>query len=352
MTLIVSAQTNYLVMLSDIVTSRDGRHDALVSGLPLTPRPIRVASDNHTLIGLAQKAVQFDDRHVLLWAGSEIVARHVWTGLAQAVLAEPATRLLDFVASLDLPDAEKGQVALVYHRLDPDGRFFREAFNAKRADIDGVDTFFAGTGDFHFIDDIRPIFATPDSNSYNSLLRDWLHRIGYVILSEAIDGENLEYAYGGWFEIVLYEDGRFKKIPYLIKLWEEREGIIKSAPCISGWYKDNHLCLLRSHVRKTASESSNDVTVVRDPLRRTAIENDRRNVIESYTKGALQIHLVFNEQRRWAIVLKSGDTADYAFDINNGQITTGWSGALRLELLGALAGPTNGRIDRPFSEAR
>ncbi|NOT40460.1 MAG: hypothetical protein HOP13_08210 [Alphaproteobacteria bacterium] len=351
MTLVLSAQRDRLLMLSDIVIAREGRHDAQVSGLPLTPRPIVVASGNHTLVGLAQKMVQFDERRVLLWAGSKVVAGHVCNEFAKAILTDPTARLLDFLAQSGLSEGDLSQTSFIYHRLDSDGRLFREAHNAKRSDIDGVDTFFSGTGDFHFIDDIRPMFDAAELNPDIAFMRNWVHRVAYAMLSEALDGENLQFAYGGWFEIALFADGALRKMPYLVKLWEERDGQVVSGPCISGWYKDAHLCLLRSDVKRAEADTTNDLTVVRDPLERTKVPDSRSEVADSYARAQLQIHLIFNARGRWGIVLKGFDTDDFQFEIARGKLNMRWHQRLRDELTATLQGPVGGQILRPFSDS-
>lgn len=350
MTLVLSAHRDRLLLLSDIVIAREGHHDELVSGLPLTPRPIVVASDNHTLVGLAQKMVQFDERRMLLWAGSHIVARHVWTEFAKVISSDPSASILNFLASSGLSEGELGCTAFIYHRLTDDGRLFREAHNAKRSDVDGADTFYSGSGDFHFIDDIRPSFDSVELNPDIAFLRDWVHRVAYVMLSEALDGENLRYAYGGWFEIALFTDGALRKIPYLVKLWEERDGQVVCRPCISGWYNDAHLCLLRSDVKRVEASTTNDLTVVRDPLLRTKIPDSRSEIANSYASARLQIHLVFNAAGRWGILLKGFDTEDFQFELVRGKLNISWHRRLKGELIAALQGTVSGQIRRPISE--
>lgn len=350
MTLILSADGGRFCALSDIVTVRDGRHDVQIRGLPLVPAPVTIASDSHTVVGLAQKTVRYDSQRLLQWAGSEVIARHVWTHLASAVVADPNLPFLEFVNSLDLSENELQQVSLIHNRVAVDGRIDREALNAKRSNIADADTIFAGTGEFHFLSDMCPEFNRPEPRPDHHFLRAWFHRIGYVALTEAVGGENFMFAYGGWFEITVCSEGRFRKIPYLVKLWSERNGEIKSGPCLSGWYANDHLCLQRAYRKGDSADSTIDVTIVPDALRRSIGPRSRREAAATFVEGELQVHLVLNKDGKWAVAVVGRDESDFRFRMDNGKVEIGWGDAFRAQLQRAFEGPHDVRIRRPFTD--
>lgn len=354
MTLIMSADGARFFALSDIITVRSGRQDVQVRGLPLVPpHTTTIASDNHTVVGLAQKSVRYDAQRLLQWAGSEVIARHIWTRLALALVTDPDLSFLEFVSALSLADSELQQVSLIFNRVGPDGRVHREALNAKRANVADADAVFAGTGEFHFLGDIRPEFNHPEHRPDHHFLRDWFHRIGYVALTEAVGGENFMFAYGGWFEITVCSEGRFRRVPYLVKMWSVRDGEIKSGPCLSGWHTDDHLCLQRAYQRNDSADSTIDITIVPDALRRTSGPNSRNDAAATFVEAELQLHLLLNrEDGKWAVAVVGRDESNFHFRMDDGKVEIGWSDALRPQLLRAFEGPHDALIRRPFTDGK
>ena len=192
MTLILSTEHHGLIFtISDLAITGTTATSPVV-GRPLDPAPTNPRSGDGLLVALKQKAIRFDDRRLLLWAGDPIVARRVWTVINDSIQHGWPYDLAGVIEFLGLTPEEKAGSHFILHDIAETG-LIRQVHMCKEAPVEGQDVWFMGSGDLHFIDLTAPVFPKPEDSETLDFLRPWLTRLGCVFFDEAIDQSNFEY---------------------------------------------------------------------------------------------------------------------------------------------------------------
>lgn len=227
--------------ISDILLSRPGPRPDLSADLPLHYQALSIATPSHTLVGTAQKAILVTDQILVQWAGSPVFGQAVARAIGETVAAG---RRLDIPALLLDPsmgaDAQLDS-ALIISVLAPGDLVARFELRTRKAD--GGLTLYAGTGAFNFLDDVETVL-TPQGLIDDRATDRWYARLALVLAEEFYFHEPLQYAYGGWHEIVRATPAGFCKAAYLVKFWTLKDGELTSGPVFTAWYVDQHLCIL------------------------------------------------------------------------------------------------------------
>ena len=310
----------------------------------MDPTPSNPVMGDGVLVAMRQKAVRFDDRRLLLWAGNPIVARRVWTALDDAIRHGWDYSIPNLIETLDLTENEKSDIHLILHDITDRG-LNRQIYMCKGAKVDEQETWFMGSGDRHFIDYTVPVFPDQEGSDAVKFIRPWLNRLGSVFLDEALDQSNFQHRYGTWFEVAWYDDGKLKKVPYLIKLWRAVGDEISSLPTFACWYLDDHLCIARTRMQP-GPQTEMDCLAIGDPLARTPIPTED-TLLTSFCPPNFQIHIVFDAEWNFAVIPVPGDWSQFQFAIDGRQINWRSEAELRRFLLDKLNGGTQGRIVRP-----
>jgi hypothetical protein len=228
--------------MSDILVSVPGAHPDRAADLPLHGQPVVFATDNHTIVGTAQKSIILGDQVLIQWAGSQMVGEAVARSILEALESGRGVDLDTVLHDPEFGLASATDNAVIVHVHLPDRQMLRGAINVRNAD--GMDTVFAGTGAFNFLEDVETDLTARGIADGKATDR-WYSRVALVLAEEFFFKDPLEHAYGGWHEVVLpLPWGGFGKASYLVKFWTIDDGKIISGPVFTSWYLDQHLCIL------------------------------------------------------------------------------------------------------------
>jgi len=348
MTLILSAMTDRLMSFSDCLLSRQGVHPDQLLSRPMSLGPEHVVVGSLTAVGLRQKTVQIDPQHHVLWAGREIVASHLIRALDEAILVDPGTTLATVIAESELSAAERASISLIYHRIDSEaGLLAREFHNCKDTIYLDQKITFAGTGDFHFIDDVYPEFPFPANDDSEQLYRAWLPRIAYAFALEAVGHETINFGYGGWFELSRALIGRLEKVPYLIKFWGWNGETLESLPCFSAWYVGHTLCVGRFEFNQGMETCDAQLTQIPDFLGREPLPS-LDAIAEGFQLAAVQLHVIIEQRGLLYTSHRPGDWPHFVIDRVNGSLVAHFGPELRDEIEQMMRGNL-APIARPYT---
>jgi hypothetical protein len=270
--------------------------------LPLHRRPVEHHTKNRQPVSVAQKAVLIDDQTLMLWAGSLTTARKVARELEFESLAGGRPPLQAVLAQVGLSSADLDNTWIALHRLDKAGDIHVEHHNFRRRVVQGAEALEAGSGTMHFIDGLR---LPPTTEPEAPVLACWLERVGQRLWSEATERGTLDHGYGGWFELVIRDGGRFVKLPYAFQGWNFRPGKLVAATGVFSWYVGNRLYisqvvdreLLRATENPEATAGDFSLQVISDLLDRDITPAADASTWSPSPPQAIQFHVVMDHQR-------------------------------------------------------
>jgi hypothetical protein len=349
MTLIVSVidGKGRLFALSDILLSTrvlDGNRSV---SLPLRRESVQLSGAAHKLAGVAMKSVLLDSSHHLMWAGRQIVAEALIMEARRCLLAGELPPLHALVSSLGLNDTERASISILLHRVTARG-IARETCNAELTQSSEDRIAYAGSGVFDFIHDTEPRFETEEPNPSLRLLRPWLMRLAHAFAMEDLAGDPLLYGYGGWHEITVVEQGRFRKWPYIIKFWRLLDGELLSYPVFVSWYAGEILAVARCEPLGLG-KANIDVHLVLPPHQSEYI-GDLGSLMALAAPPEAQLHLLLVDGDRMHIMLRAGSYSGYRADIQRDGIQTSEEEEVLSDLRALAAGRMpKGSIHRPHT---
>lgn len=304
MTLIVCASRDgRTIAVSDALTSLKGEQLKPLTGVPAAPERRHFAFEGRTISGFAQKAIQLDESHLLLWAGNRGVALRVATHLHEMLKAGWEGDLQTGLLSSRLPADDLEKICLIY--LAREGQPQREFIYSHRVEksaLPEADVWAAGSGKKYFLEKMSPNFDELTGNIDFDFLHNWLSRVGHSFLREALRLEALNHYFGGWLEICFGQNG-FSKKPYLVKLWKRTApGELVDLPCFIGWYCLSHLCVATISNPMGGGVGKVFTKIIRDPLERTPIPK-LTHIFSTFDPPHFQLQIVIDEAEQRAIVI-------------------------------------------------
>lgn len=344
MTLIFSAERDGLVLtISDLMITGTSATTP-VTGV-LDPIPSNPRAGTGYVVDYKQKAISFDARRLLLWAGDAIAAHKVAVAVGDAIRHGWSYDLVETVGLVDLTKEQEDNLHLIFHEAVSDN-FYRQRFMCKELVLYGQTVNFMGSGDVHFFDLTQPLFLDQDEDDVMNFLRPWIIRLGTVLFDEAINKANYEFQYGGWFEVAFSDAFGLSKVPYLVKFWRDDGERVASLPLVSTWYIDQHLCIATA-TTKAGEEPSISYRIVPDPLARTSVPTDVASVLASYAKPRFQIHIVFDRLMRFGITAAGDNWPWFTFDLEDGAFQMRGKAGVIGEVLRPLREGASGMVYRP-----
>lgn len=257
MTLILAAfgEHNPVITLSDILVSRPFTGAHLSTHVPTQAEALDFVKGDWSPAGVSQKAV-IVGRSIFLWAGQLVVAKLIITRAASA--SSGGKTLLDFprfIDSLELSSEELSEVSIIYIYNGPN-RLQEWHLNAAQVGEPPGFQVHAGSGAWHFLEDTVVAETKDPEGKAGKGVFSLLSRAMTTLISEAVNGTNYNYLYGGWLELAwLDEAGEFTKIPYAIKFWLRDGNIINTElPLYFSWYEDQTLAAARFEIKKGGPE--------------------------------------------------------------------------------------------------
>lgn len=351
MTLILSALSSngHFSAFADVLISRLGEHDDLVTGLPSHPQPSNIVRAGLTLSGFSQKIVQIDADHSLLWAGSQVAALAFARAYANLIKTGWRGSLGEAFNELEFSEDDLKGVSLISHRPGTAGGLIREYWECKSASVGSDSVIFAGTGQFHFLDSIQPEEVDGPNPGITSILK-WLFRIGTAFFFEVSNQETFDFAYGGWFEALIFADGVIQKCPYLIKRWHIQDDKLLSLPAYGCWYDNHTLYLYQVHPSNGGNVIPLYVTSVADFLGRDehSLKND---ALETYQEPKIQLHLITGPLPSISVVpMGASDGTTFDIQIGPNGLAMSWADGFGQKLRERYAKEGTTQIKRPYHE--
>lgn len=262
-----------------------GHRPDQTANLPLHFPPLNVTTRTETIAGTAQKSILIDERILLQWAGSQMFGEAVARAIHDDLQAGRAPDLEAILTNPDMGADAQQDSALILNMLATNNLVMRFELRARKADSD--QTLFAGTGAFDFFDDVR-IEHTPKGSAGQKALDRWYTRLAMVLAEEFYFRAPLDYAYGGWHEIIRDTPVGFAKAPYLVKFWALEGDVLTSGPVFTSWYVDQHLCIFGGPGGEVPGSNAKLVIVPawnRDPI-------DGAKAMVGFDQPYLQFHFV------------------------------------------------------------
>jgi len=288
-----------LFALSDILASRPSHTDPAPISIPFRQEPLTHANAGYSLAATIQKSVIFG-RTMILFAGTVVIARAIIEQIRSA--SDDGQNKIDLMELLDasgLSAKELDAVSLIYHYTPPGPRLLRAQWNCEKIEMPGTDELFsAGTGVWNFFEN-HQYTSNGELPDYERVLASLLTRLSVHPLYEANSSESLDHLYGGWFELAHRDGATFTKVPYAVRFWARRGGVLFSGgPIHFGWYRDNTLTISRFQFEeKNGIRSLNqDLDIVPDLLGR-----DEGGIPKEAIRPNFIIHIVHDLDEQDAV---------------------------------------------------
>lgn len=198
--------------------------------------------------GLCTKSVRLTPGNVLLWSGSPLVAR-VLAAHIQGLLQNNTYEGLE-AAKIDsrLNEDELRSVDIIHAILTESGIIHEIHGNVYLNQNEGISTYSGGTGDYSFFHSHK--IMTNDIGRSGDHFIDGLSRLSAPILAHAArtiffegsNQRNLDFRFGGWFDVQIFTPRGPLPIPYLVKVWSwDGKEMIERYPVIWSEYIENKL---------------------------------------------------------------------------------------------------------------
>jgi len=288
MTLVAVAESNkWPVLFGDLLISRTDRPPN--SGIHLPTQDLTSLDEEETgpfISGLTQKLCVVTENLAVGWSGTKIYARTVIQDMMELFKPGYPVTLRDvekFFESIDYPEAKEVRMVGMVLAHDKLGRFGRKAEKTTSPLFDEIR--FAGSGSRHFLHmlknfDISTLAETGEPPDLLRTIGKTLLLSSYLIGDEIDTGSNLSSFYGGGFEIVSINNGKFEKfgnITYLfwgVELLSPNELNLWVHPLAIKFSYNNDILLIRrtEFVRqelKDLSTSKHDAVFIVDPIHRS-----------------------------------------------------------------------------------
>jgi hypothetical protein len=235
------------------------------------------------------KIVRIGSNDFVLWAGSPVVARLIISNLTHRVANGNYESLDEVISSLNLNSSEKSSVDLIYAKYSQ-GRTFIEKFGDVAFHEEGaLQRWTAGTGVWPFFDEKKPLLYKEDPEFIPKILLNAItSQIGRTIFLEGLNQHNLNFGFGGWFDLVLLGPFGARRIPYSIKCWIWDGKKLGSAwPMIFSMYIDDAL-----YICSVSAVSKRYKTVhVPEVVNQNSVSV---KLAQYYYDPVFQIHVVFD----------------------------------------------------------
>jgi hypothetical protein len=218
MTLIASFEVDHTpVLVGDLLITRPGPASSSVS-TPLVHTPNSIIGDQGTrsVSGLCQKIVLLHDHLCLAWAGSLLHAKNFAENIRSFTAGKSTIgydELQLFVNAYPRRDLENHIEFILYSWHRTGWGWFS---NLKPFDLGALSNIrLSGTGTSHFIKSMDAISAAPivgKLDGYNDLA---IRALAYASLASAeqfFGGVGLLEAWGGGFEVAVFQGERLKKL--------------------------------------------------------------------------------------------------------------------------------------------
>lgn len=262
--------------------------------LPLHRAPQKIRGPLGYIGSMVQKAEVIGDRTLVLWAGPLIHAQRVLRRIE--VVSDNGSlhvELKEICADLDINPHAVG-LSLIHCFIFGDEVNFHCVNARGRSD---PPFYYAGSGSEHFLNHIIPNITTTDNETKNDFLKQFISRILRAKLNEILNGDVFQHHYGGWFEIVEIVDGKFKKQPICLKIWEKSDkeySITKWSPLWFSKYNGNdlHIAHILTHEHSEDIADLNiDVAIVSSLLHD---ETPRPDINKIKCESSIDMHVVVN----------------------------------------------------------
>jgi len=202
MTLIIANMRSNFVGVSDLMITSKGGGGAVanpISGL------ISPDAGNSSIVFFEQKSVIIGPSELIMWAGIEKIAMKIINALHIERKAGKIIILNELISDL-LEESESKKVHLMYLTIDEKDTVLLQHFNIGSTPDNkvwgagsGFDDFM-GNGDTSIAEAVFP----------NAFI-EYCSKIAIALARADIDGGPHKEEYGGWFEIILKEKGKFVK---------------------------------------------------------------------------------------------------------------------------------------------
>lgn len=284
-----------LFCLTDIIGSRPGTDESSVN-IPIRDDTFRSPSQNRYISTLSQKCI-IRGRSMFQWSGTSLNAGMIIKSILSVSRGgENVVELEKIISELDIPQGQMENESLIYHYSNNDGTVRRQWLNCVKNDPDQWDYIHSGSGVGHFFYNFQPTVLV-DCADYELARYDLLSRILAHTILERTSDITLESFYGGWFEIAYREAQSFAKLPYGVKFWSFKEGVLGSGgPAYLGWYHGRTLMITRYQLKDTSLGIKGDITntIVPDFLE---MKPSGHFLDFEPQRSQMVLHIVFDEDK-------------------------------------------------------
>ncbi len=237
MTVICSAlNLGAFLGLSDVLISYESEPPRKEITRPLRRDPVAIAG-NVALAGMTQKAFVLGERTLVLWAGSEVVARTICDEIAKASDGgQNHVEILKLIDDMGLSESEAKSAAIIYHYLDDERRIHRIYHFGIVSPTADFELIHAGSGSWDFLEDTA-VHMPPANSAPLALSQSWLMRVLATLMNELLSDAPARFAYGGWFELVTIAEEGFRKLNIGVAIWFYRDETLELNRIVYGNYE-------------------------------------------------------------------------------------------------------------------
>lgn len=287
MTLIASFLiNNHPFIIGDLLLSSEFISKEKINSfkVPTSREPNQSISTNiwNTNCGLSQKVIVISNNLALAWAGNMYDAKNIIKNICIELKNSELT-MPQFINFLDSQKAIVNDVVCITgFFLDSNSGVtcnfgwssdlgFEEA-NFKNALLGPVFMFGTGESVFKTVADnlSNAVITMPDGNTLEEAIGMSLTMIGELTGRQMRTGEGLSSFYGGGYELIMFENGKFKKVNNVahclleVRL-DESDKLSISPKAVLKYEYDEDLLLVRKFTMFSIGTEENEIFVIQQP---------------------------------------------------------------------------------------
>lgn len=311
-----------MVGLSDILLTSDISNQMRIE-LPVTQPEHRRNTSCTSIVGARQKLHLFEDKGFIMWAGSYLHARIAVSKLQKNY---EKTGFIDFDWLVEQDHGyDPKQISLIVGSSTDKKYFQIDSWSTSHRKNDQMEIRSAGTGEYFFLDDAREritkFFSAgnePDALKVN-FMSLFLNGVATSFSNEILIDDFYETRYGGWYEILLFNEAIYK-CPYAIKLWQRQpSGEVVESVTYSSWYSNGDLCVFSGAIEKTTGEQYAKLVLI-PPITSDTTTKSLEECYDNFEPPEHTIHIMLDKASGYQISYIDGTYPQETLNKSDGNI--------------------------------